>query len=90
MQRADGRFHAAPCRGSKAFACQTPSGSWLLGRPRAYAAFASCPAGSTFGVPRYGYQAVRLAQAMAAAGVRETWLCYDRFDGGQFAPSCDH
>ena len=90
VQRADGRFHAVPCQGSKAFACQTSSGSWLLGRPRAYQAVASCPSGSTFAVPRYGYEAVRLAQAMAAAGVREAWLCYDRTDGGRFEPSCEH
>ncbi len=85
VQRADSRWHAVACKGQRAFACRTPDGAWHLGRPRPIAAVASCPRGSTFDVPRYGYEGQRLAAAMSAAGVREAWLCYGRNELGRFS-----
>ena len=78
VQRADGRFHASPCSGRRALACETPNGAWVVGRPAPVAAAGSCPVGSAFSVPRYGYAGVRLAAAMAAARVSEVWLAYQR------------
>lgn len=73
---ADGRWHASPCHGRHAVACRAADGSWSIGRELPLPA-ARCDTG-TFSTPRYGYEDVQLAAAMAAAGVPDVWLNYSR------------
>lgn len=73
---ADGRWRAAPCTGRRALACRSAAGVWSVGRASPLPA-ARCR-GGTFSVPRYGYENVQLAAAMAAAHVDAVWLAYSR------------
>jgi hypothetical protein len=77
VQTADGRWHATPCKGRHAVACRAADGTWSIGREHPLEA-ARCPDGTTFSVPRYGYEGVELSAAMAAAQVDSVWLAYER------------
>jgi hypothetical protein len=76
VQAADGRWHASPCKDRQAVACRSADGTWTVGRVHPLEA-ARCSVG-TFSVPRYGYEAVQLSAAMAAAGVDSVWLALSR------------
>lgn len=90
VQAADG-WHAVPCSQRHAFACRTstgwrveraarPHGSSRGVRPHASAG-GRCRDGEV-GTPRYGYEAVQLADAMRAAGVATVWLGLTRSGTG--------
>lgn len=73
VQASDG-WHAVPCGERHAFACRT-AGGWRVDPVTApYAAAPGRCVGGQVGTPRYGYEAVRLADAMRAAGVTSVWL----------------
>lgn len=81
VQSEDG-WHAVPCSQQHPFACRT-SGGWRIDRvvaPRA-ASPGRCR-GDQVGTPRYGYEAVQLAEAMKAARVGSVWLGLTRAGSG--------
>lgn len=82
-QRADGRFAAEPCATAHPAACAYADGSWAVSSVAApWTVAASCPAGTTFSVPRNGPQNLALKAAKAAAGVTDVWLAYSATDSG--------
>lgn len=79
VQASDGRWRATPCGERHAFACRGAGGRWSVDAVSApYAARAGRCAGASVATPRYGYEAVQLQRAMAAADVSSVWLAYTR------------
>jgi hypothetical protein len=77
VQGRSGRWSSAPCGSTRAVACRTAAGAWSV-------AVGRCRTGA-FAVPRYGWEGVQLAAAMAAAGVTEVAVAL-RLQGGRWVP----
>jgi hypothetical protein len=79
--RPDGRWFTRACTDRLPVACRRADGSWLVPATatKASAARVLCEhRGAKRSVPRTGYEAQRLRQAMAATGVTNAWLAYRR------------
>ncbi len=67
-----GRWRIVPCSRKRAFACRRPGGRLTIRKQRA--PWGRKPRGCGRVLPRSGYQAQRLRDAMRRAGVRSVWL----------------
>lgn len=77
IQRSPGRWRSASCRRKLLFACQRGGHFWVDRRRGRYARRrARCGAGARLALPRTGFEAQRLREAISAAGVRRAWLRY--------------
>lgn len=70
IQRA--RLRIAPCGARHAFACRGPGRSIIVDLRRG--PYARRPSGCRRALPRTGYEAAKLRDAMQAAGVRAVWV----------------
>lgn len=82
LQRADGRWQAAPCEEAHPAACLSAGGAWLVTAsvPFAAAAPACAAIRSSFALPRTGEQNSRLHAAAGLAG--GTWVRYGQPQNG--------
>lgn len=81
------RWHSRSCAKRRRPACRTDAGAWKLGPRfvRATAGRGACRAiGAGYAVPRTGFEAQLLRQAMAKAGVKQAWLGYRLLAGGRW------
>jgi hypothetical protein len=83
-----GRWKSRRCQGKRPAACRRPSGRWAITKARVKFARAETACGereAAFAVPRTGYEAQLLRQAMERAEVRGVWLGQRR-DGVAWSP----
>jgi hypothetical protein len=66
----NGRLRATGCRRRHAFACQTPAGAFAIDKRRRRYARHKC----RVALPRTGYEAAKLHDALVAAGLRAAWI----------------